>query len=495
MSSTQMVGLNYTLTYVDESGVVHPIANTPVYVTKQSGSSAQVFSSLSGTLAGSPITTDSSGNLNSPINPLFVYEGSYLINVPTSTSPAYAAFSVYFEAVHGDGIGNISNNIANLNVGTDISGNLNTPSGIKVNSINGNVPVTESTTLSNGVLSGTLPSPRFNISGTAGDGGHGQGSGGWGLLPPGAIIEHAGFVPPVGFLALKTSGYTAPTINTYPNLFSALTYTTSANVSWGNGVTTVTVNDISLKPFCLGITGFVQTSYSNLFIPICGPAGIGSTYGTYVNTITAITFGSSTTTLTLSVPTSAIQSAATICLMPHGTGNGYTVSNPSIATFDLPLAKAGFVGVGVGSQTDVNGVVQPFQLGREPFSGSSTYLGSYTVTLNTSQIAYHTHNYSGTTGADSPDHQHQVYNPGTLFWPSPGYPGGWGLGGFTSGNTVVIAGNIVEQQVNTGFDVESGGASARHAHTYGGTTDGGTGGGQSHSNIQPSLGFNYYIKY
>jgi microcystin-dependent protein len=90
--------------------------------------------------------------------------------------------------------------------------------------------------------------------------------------------------------------------------------------------------------------------------------------------------------------------------------------------------------------------------------------GSDTVTLSTSQIPSHTH--SGTTGVDSPDHNHGYDHYGT----GSGTTGG---GAFPLSN------------VTPAFGAVSGGANVRHAHGF--TTDGGTGGGAAHSNLQPSV--------
>lgn len=89
----------------------------------------------------------------------------------------------------------------------------------------------------------------------------------------------------------------------------------------------------------------------------------------------------------------------------------------------------------------------------------------------------HTHTYSGTTGTDSPDHSHNVYFRYIDYYGTANYSpaGNSGQFGFGSG-------------------VQSGGASARHTHTYSGTTaDNGSGG--TSQNVQPTLILNYIIKY
>lgn len=108
-ASTQRVALTRTFTYVNGS-TVEPIANQQVTVTNQNGTGATVYNALTGGSTVSAVTTDSTGNLNGATNSYFVEEGSYIINVPSGTG--YGAFSVYFEAVHGAGVGNLSTTLA-----------------------------------------------------------------------------------------------------------------------------------------------------------------------------------------------------------------------------------------------------------------------------------------------------------------------------------------------------------------------------------------------
>ena len=109
MASTQRVALTRAFTYVNGS-TIEPIANQQVTVTNQAdGSAATVYNALTGGSVVTSVVTDSTGNLNG-INPYFVDEGSYIINVPSGTG--YGAFSVYFEAVHGAGVGNLATTFA-----------------------------------------------------------------------------------------------------------------------------------------------------------------------------------------------------------------------------------------------------------------------------------------------------------------------------------------------------------------------------------------------
>ena len=95
--------------------------------------------------------------------------------------------------------------------------------------------------------------------------------------------------------------------------------------------------------------------------------------------------------------------------------------------------------------------------------------GVESQTLTVAQLPQHTH--SGTTGSDFPDHSH------TYSAPSLGYGTGTAPNYFFSG---------------AGSATQSGGASARHAHSF--TTDGGTGGGVARPNVMPTLAVNYIIR-
>jgi hypothetical protein len=111
-----------------------------------------------------------------------------------------------------------------------------------------------------------------------------------------------------------------------------------------------------------------------------------------------------------------------------------------------------------GSQSGGNGGVTGGTTTFNACFGSSKSTGSYTLT--TADIPGHTHTFSGTTGNDSPDHTHNVP-----------YPGQYGL--FTAGGTV---------GVQPGGASATSGASARHTHTFSGTTAStGSDGGHAHA--------------
>lgn len=97
-------------------------------------------------------------------------------------------------------------------------------------------------------------------------------------------------------------------------------------------------------------------------------------------------------------------------------------------------------------------------------------------------IPAHTHNYSGVTGNDSPDHTHQIPFGVTA----------------TSSPTS----RLVGASDSSGHLITTQGADERHIHSYAGTTDGGTQGntdngtvgGGAHNNMPPFALGTWYIK-
>lgn len=99
--------------------------------------------------------------------------------------------------------------------------------------------------------------------------------------------------------------------------------------------------------------------------------------------------------------------------------------------------------------------------------------GNQAVTLGVTQIPPHTHNITGTTGNDSPDHTHNsLQSAATTVGPGS-------ASGFAAAPT---------SQATTG-------ANPRHQHPFSGTTDNGTGGGLSHPNVQPTAAVNIMIRF
>ena len=170
----------------------------------------------------------------------------------------------------------------------------------------------------------------------------------------------------------------------------------------------------------------------------------------------------------------------------YGSGAGDGV------TFSLPdFRQRVIIGAGaVGGDTNRPTVRQLGQVG-----------GTETYRLTPTDLPGHTHNFSGTTGADSPDHAHSgttagdypdhvhqqtvVNNPGNSIArfsevASGGYP--WNVGS--------TGGASARHQ----HDFGTSGATARHAHAFSGTTDGGAVGSGAHPNVPPFGVANVFIK-
>jgi microcystin-dependent protein len=111
------------------------------------------------------------------------------------------------------------------------------------------------------------------------------------------------------------------------------------------------------------------------------------------------------------------------------------------------------------------------------YFGAATTLGamggSQSHQMAVAEMAPHTHNFSGTTAGDSPDHSHAYTAPAVG-------PGTGTSPNYFSSSTVAA---------NTG------GASTRHTHLFSGSTDGGAGIANTPLSIcQPTKLLTFYIK-
>lgn len=151
----------------------------------------------------------------------------------------------------------------------------------------------------------------------------------------------------------------------------------------------------------------------------------------------------------------------------YGSGDGST-------TFNVPDLR-GCVTAG----NDAMGGVAASRL-TTAFFGSDPAVsgnrgGAQNKTLITANLPPHTHNGGGTTGADSPTHTH-AEQP---FMTSSGVTAA------ASGGPAFLGG--------TSAGLSTGGASNSHFHSYGFTTDGGTGSSTALGVIQPALIVNKII--
>lgn len=130
---------------------------------------------------------------------------------------------------------------------------------------------------------------------------------------------------------------------------------------------------------------------------------------------------------------------------------------------------------------DVRGRVIPCldsSAGRLAFAtAAGAVAGEQSHLLLATEMPSHTHGYSGTTGDNNANHNH---------------------GPAIGGNFVVASSGTGALSVPSGSGVNVAGAtsiqSGNHQHVYSGNTDGGTGGGLVHNNIQPSIAMPVGIK-
>jgi microcystin-dependent protein len=177
--------------------------------------------------------------------------------------------------------------------------------------------------------------------------------------PSGAIISHAGFTAPAGWLLCDGTSYAKAT---YPNLFAAITLTVNGTTANGNPA----------------ITGIAST------------AGMGKgmfVTGTGIPAGATITNVNSSTQITLSANATA-SGTVTLVVAPHG---GVTSTN-----FQVPDFR-GQVIIGAGSGAGLTSRVSGSYVG-----------GSETVALSIANLPSHSH----TATVTDPGHNHGITDPG-----------------------------------------------------------------------------------
>lgn len=164
----------------------------------------------------------------------------------------------------------------------------------------------------------------------------------------------------------------------------------------------------------------------------------------------------------------------------YGSGDGST-------TFNIPNLK-GKVPVGYDpSQAEFDALGETG--GAKTHTLTANELPSHTHSGTTSSAGDHTHTFSGTTNTTGA-HTHDIY----------------GSNGGSAGVSISVTSNTNNDRswyLGGGLAASAG----AHSHTYSGTTsgvstnhthsittDGGTGGGQAHNNLQPYVVLNYMIK-
>jgi microcystin-dependent protein len=266
------------------------------------------------------------------------------------------------------------------------------------------------------------------------------------LLPAGMIVDYAGVVPPAGWYMCygQTVSRAADA-----GLFNAITVIGTANTHGG-------------------------TTLDNISPALAdGAALIGAIIeGTGIPSGTTLVGVSSATSIVMSQAATASSTGIAVRFIPYGNGDGST-------TFNIPDLRGCVAAGRVGMGNTTSGGLTTASIATSPY-GLAGRGGAETITLTTAQIPSHTHNYSGisATGNENQGHTHLEAIAGGNF------------NAQVSGNTGV-SGYVAS--VNSG---QTGGASNPHTHNFSwsGTTDGGTGTGAAHNNVQPTAMVTKIIK-
>jgi microcystin-dependent protein len=254
----------------------------------------------------------------------------------------------------------------------------------------------------------------------------------------GVPLPYLGFTAPKGFLMCDGAAISR---TTYSVLFGIVALQVTGNTTSGtNSITAVSAN----------LTGKAAVG-----MPISGP---GIPAGTTVTSVASNSIG-------MSANATATASGVAVVVAPFGVGDGST-------TFNLPDMRGRTIagcdamsGVAAGRLTNSgtgNSGVNGSQIGAT--GGVDRYA------LAATHLPAHTH--SGTTGSENATHTHGM----TSIWD------------VTSGTSSMTGSG------SSGFGPkQTAGQSTNHQHAF--TTDSGTGGGQAHPIVQPTIIANYIVKY
>jgi microcystin-dependent protein len=227
----------------------------------------------------------------------------------------------------------------------------------------------------------------------------------------------------------------------YPDFVAATTRTQNATMGSGNN----------------SLSGLSSTAGFGAGMPV---EGTGISAGTV---ITAVTSG---TSMTISpVATTNGTNAVTVFLNGYGLGGDST----TIGTFDC----RGNVIAGRDNQFYgfASGRLSATYFGADP-NRLGAYGGSQSQTLTVAQLPSHTHAGSGTTASQNQTHSHGL----RLQIQSNGFA-------LSGGATSVVQFVNLDQVGGAGT---TGDDNTPHTHGFSFTTDGGTGGGAAHPNVQPT---------
>jgi hypothetical protein len=284
------------------------------------------------------------------------------------------------------------------------------------------------------------------------------------------------------------------------------TFSAANNALYSTGATTLTAGTL---PVAAGGTGVTSATANTVFAgPTTGAAAapsfralvaadIPSTYSQFAAGTVLLFYQAAAPTGWTQVATQNNKALRVV----SGTGGG-TGGSVAFTTAFASQTPAGSVSTSISAISGTVGTSITGVSGSVGISGGSVSAH----TLTTAQIPSHTHGYSASTGLQSADHAHGwgnqtggqsathshalsansvAANQAFLI----GSGGQVTFGDTNVVNTTNIAGNDHSHYVSGG----TGGVNANHSHAFSGTTDGGTGGGTSHTHgfTNPSGSFTF----